>query len=75
MVKLCMQYIGRRVKAYVKGRDIGTNLINLIKKTNRKQIKNVMERLERELSRIIGKVVTKQGCPIVTGKQIGRAHV
>ena len=69
LVKLCMQYIGRGVKAYVKGRDIGTNLINMIKKTNRKQIKDVMERLERELSRIIGKVVAKQGCTEAEAKE------
>ena len=69
LVKLCMQYIGRGVKAYVKGRDIGTNLINMIKKTNRKQIKDVMERLEKELSRIIGKVVAKQGCTEAEAKE------
>lgn len=62
LVKLCMKYIGSGVKAYVKGRDIGTNLINMIKKTNRKQIKDVEERLQKELSRIIGKVVTRQKC-------------
>lgn len=62
LVKLCMKYIGSGVKAYVKGRDIGTNLINMIKKTNRKQIKDVEERLQKELSRIVGKVVTRQKC-------------
>lgn len=62
LVKLCMKYIGSGVKAYVKGRDIGTNLINMIKKTNRKHIKDVEERLHRELQRIIGKVVAKQKC-------------
>lgn len=62
LVKLCMKYIGSGVKAYVKGRDIGTNLINIIKKTNRKQIKDVEERLQKELNRIIGKVVAKQKC-------------
>lgn len=62
LVDLCMKYISSGVKAYVKGRDIGTNLVNMIKKTNRKQIKDVEERLQRELSRIIGKVVSKQKC-------------
>jgi superfamily I DNA/RNA helicase len=62
LIKLCMQYISKGVKAYVKGRDIGTNLTNMIKKTNRNQISDVIERLERESSRIIGKVVTKQKC-------------
>lgn len=69
LVKLCMQYIGRGVKAYVKGKDIGTNLINMIKKTNRKQIKDVIERLERELSRIVGKMVAKQGCNEAEAKE------
>lgn len=62
LVKLCMKYIGSGVKAYVKGKDIGTNLINMIKKTNCKQITDVEERLQRELSRIVGKVVTRQKC-------------
>lgn len=47
LVDLCMKYISSGVKAYVKGRDIGTNLVNMIKKTNRKQIKDVEERLQR----------------------------
>lgn len=62
LVNLCMKYIGSGIKAYVKGRDIGTNLINMIKKTNRKQMSDVIECLQRELSRIIGKVVSKQHC-------------
>lgn len=62
LVKLCMRYISQGVKAYVKGRDIGKNLINMIKKTNRKRMPEVMEKLERELGRIIGKVVAKTHC-------------
>ena len=62
LVTLCMRYIANGVKAYVKGRDIGTNLINMVKKTNRKQIADVTPILERELSRIIGKVVAKTAC-------------
>ena len=62
LVKLCMRYISQGVKAYVKGRDIGKNLINMIKKTNKKRMPEVMEKLERELGRIIGKVVAKTHC-------------
>lgn len=62
LVALCMSYIGRGIKAYVKGRDIGTNLINMIKKTNRKQIDDVLDNLKKELSRIKKKVVAKQAC-------------
>lgn len=62
LVSLCMRYISQGVKAYVKGRDIGKNLINMIKKTNKKTMPEVMEKLERELGRIIGKVVAKTKC-------------
>lgn len=62
LVSLCMHYIAKGVKAYVKGRDIGKNLINMIKKTNKSDMRDVMEKLERELGRIIGKVVTKTNC-------------
>ena len=69
LVSLCMRYIAQGVKAYVKGRDIGNNLINMIKKTKRKEMKDVMECLERELGRIIGKVVTKTKCSEAEAKE------
>ncbi len=62
LVKLCMKYISEGKKAHVKGRDIGSNLINMIKKVNKSKISDVMTKLERELSRIIGKVVAKTSC-------------
>lgn len=62
LVDLCMRYISQGVKAYVKGRDIGTNLINMIKKTKKNAMPDVMEKLGRELGRIIGKVVAKTYC-------------
>ena len=62
LVSLCMRYIAQGVKAYVKGRDIGKNLINLTKKPNKKKMTDVMEKLNRELGRIIGKVVAKTHC-------------
>lgn len=69
LVKLCMRYIGAGVKAYVKGRDVGVNLINMIKKTNRKQMRDVSERLEKELARIASKVMSKQNCNEAEAKE------
>lgn len=69
LVDLCMKYIANGTKAYVKGKEIGTNLINLIKRTNRKRMSEAMERLERELGKIIGKIVTKQHCSEAEAKQ------
>ena len=62
LTKLCMHYIASGIKAYVKGRDIGANLINMIKKTKRNNMTDVMEILNRELGRIIGKVIAKTHC-------------
>ena len=62
LVDLCMRYIANGVKAYVKGRDIGMNLINMIKKTKKAKISDLTAVFDRELSRIIGKVVAKLHC-------------
>ena len=62
LVDLCMRYIASGVKAYVKGRDIGMNLINMIKKTKKVKISDLTEVFNRELSRIIGKVIAKLHC-------------
>jgi len=62
LVALCMKYISTGVKAYVKGKDIGANLINIIKKTNRKTMPEVFDRMQRELDRISTKVQSKTKC-------------
>lgn len=62
LVALCMRYISMGVKAYVKGRDIGTNLVNLLKKTKRTVLSEVFERLNRELEKIGQKVKVKTHC-------------
>ena len=62
LVALCMQYISKGVKAYVKGRDIGANLINMIKKTKCRNMPDVMEKLSAELSKVADKVMRKSHC-------------
>ena len=62
LIDLCMKYIASGVKAYVKGKDIGMNLINMIKKTNKKRMPQVMERLNHEAEKILNKIVAHQHC-------------
>lgn len=69
LVALCMQYIANNVKAYVKGRDIGLNLINMIKKTNRRNTIEVLERLNKELDKIANKIIAKTHCSIAEAKE------
>ena len=69
LVGLCMNYIANGVKAYVKGRDIGLNLINMIKKTNRRNTTDVLERLNSELHKIALKVMNRTRCTLQEAKQ------
>lgn len=69
LVSLCMRYIAEGVKAYVKGRDIGVNLINMIKKTNRRNIADVLERLTAELDKIANKIMQKQRCTLAEARE------
>ena len=62
LVDLCMRYIANGVKAYVKGREIGKNLCNMLLKTKSAKLEDAMAKLERELGKIIGKVVAKTKC-------------
>lgn len=68
LVDLCMKLIADNTKAYVKGKDIGANLINIIKRTNKKQMKDVFERLNKELYKIGCKVCRKNSCDFSEAK-------
>ena len=62
LVKLCIQYISNGVKAYVKGRDIGINLINMITKTKKIQIADCYAVFEKESAKILERVMKKTKC-------------
>lgn len=59
LINICMKYISNGVKAYVKGRDIGANLCNMIERTNEKNIFAALDKMNRELGRIIGKLIAQ----------------
>lgn len=60
LVRLCMKYISRGVKAYVKGRDIGANLCSMIEKTNESNIDGALNSIRREMGKIIGKLLAQK---------------
>lgn len=62
LVGLCMHLIGKGTKAYVKGRDIGQNLINMIRKTNSIKIIDAIDKINKEGEKIINKIVRKTHC-------------
>lgn len=64
LVDVCLQYISSGVKAYIKGRDIGAGLINLIQSTNRADMEDVLDILDRELTRVAVRYAKDTQCSI-----------
>lgn len=62
LVALCMRFIAQGVKAFVKGKDIGTNLINMIVKTKCRKISDALVKIDSEGEKIVQKIIRKQRC-------------
>lgn len=61
LVKLCMKLLAKEVKAHIVGRDIGINLINMLKGTKQFDISDAMHRLSRELEKIKMNLMGRKG--------------
>jgi hypothetical protein len=57
-----MKYIAQGKKANIKGRDIGVNLINMVKATGKKGVEPIFNKLESDLNKL--KVKTKLQYPL-----------
>lgn len=69
LVEMCMRYIANGTKAYVKGRDVGANLINMIKRTNRTFILEVEKAFDKELEKIAKRQMAKLHCSLKEAKE------
>ena len=69
LVDVCMGYIKKGVKAYVKGGDIGANLIRLIQNTNREYMEDVMPLLNKELANIAVRYAKATKCSLQEAKE------
>lgn len=69
LTNLCMKYIASGVKAYIKGKDIGTNLINMLEKTRRTNIAEAMSVLQKELNKIAEKIAQKERCDLAEARK------
>jgi superfamily I DNA/RNA helicase len=61
LVKLCFDLLKKGIKASIKGRDIGQNLINMVEGTKRSSIKEIFEKLYHERDKILAKIISKDG--------------
>jgi len=60
LVKMCLQFLAQQQKAYVKGGDIGINLINLIKKQKQRSLSMLIKvSLPNELLEVKSKLAQK----------------
>lgn len=62
LVSLCMKYIAQGKKANIKGKDIGVNLINMVKATGKKGVEPIFNKLDADLNKL--KVKTKVQYPL-----------
>lgn len=69
LTKLCMNYIANGVKAYIKGKDIGSNLINMVKRTKRNYIEDAIKVFNRELLKIEKRVSEALKCSPAEARQ------
>lgn len=61
LVRLCIQYLSKGIKAYVMGKDIGKNLISMIRNTRETFMTEVFKKLNRELNKIESNICMKRG--------------
>lgn len=59
LVTLCLRFLGQGRKSYIKGRDIGANLANMIKKTGKSNINEALDVLDSQRRRMINKLVSR----------------
>jgi hypothetical protein len=69
LVDVCITYIKQGVKAYIKGGDIGANLVKMIQNTNREAMEDVMIIFEKELAKIALKYSKSTGCSLQEARE------
>ena len=60
LVRLCISYLAQGIKAHIVGRDIGINLINMIRNTKETFVIEVFKKLRKELNKIESSICLKR---------------
>lgn len=69
LTELCMNYISKGIKAYIKGRDIGANLVNMISKTKCVYIQDCDLFFNTELKKIAIRVSKNTSCTLIEAEK------
>jgi DNA helicase-2/ATP-dependent DNA helicase PcrA len=59
LINLCIRLLKSNIKAFVKGKDIGLNLINMLKKTKKSKVADALTILWNERTKLVEKLVRK----------------
>ncbi len=59
LLKLCMEFLISGRKAFVRGRDIGRNMINMLERTKSAKLEDAIKNLKNELERTVKKNVAR----------------
>jgi superfamily I DNA/RNA helicase len=59
LINLCIRLLKNNIKAFVKGKDIGLNLINMLKKTKKSKVADALTILWNERTKLVEKLVRK----------------
>jgi DNA helicase-2/ATP-dependent DNA helicase PcrA len=59
LINLCIKLLKNNIKAFVKGKDIGLNLINMLKRTKKSKVADALTILWNERTKLIEKLVRK----------------
>ena len=59
LIVLCIRLLSQEIKAYVKGKDIGLNLINMLRKTKKANFDQALRVLIDEKRRMVSKMMMK----------------
>lgn len=59
LITLCIRLLKNNIKAFVKGKDIGLNLINMLKRTKKSKVADALTILWNERAKLVEKLVRK----------------
>ena len=64
LVSLCLSYIAAGTKAYIKGRDIGASIIQLVEPMPATDIEEILMLADRALIKVQASIVKRVGCSV-----------
>ena len=69
LIKLCMKFVKDGVKAYVKGKDTGSTLIGMLRKTGKETVDEAIAAMKEEREELVRKICSINGYDDETARE------